>query len=133
MVARSEGKGWCRMTHPAGDSRAYHTGRREWRLPASRCQATYCGVDNRAAVRGVQKCVVKWACVEEGGVMKRREFIRHAAGGMAAAALLGSAGLAAKRGLLASLGVTRERLAALPALPRKFAANETVTIGKTGI
>src|SRR5258707_7167642 len=65
--------------------------------------------------------------------MKRREFIRHAAGGMGAAALLGSAGLAAKRGLLASLGVTRERLAALPALPRKFAANETVTIGKTGI
>ena len=30
--------------------------------------------------------------------------------------------------------MTREaRLAALPALPRKFAANETVTIGKTGI
>src|SRR3979490_1634896 len=66
--------------------------------------------------------------------MKRREFIRHAAGGMGAAALLGSAGLAAKRRLLASLGMTREeRLAALPALPRKFAANETVTIGKTGI
>src|SRR5712672_4121758 len=66
--------------------------------------------------------------------MKRREFIRHAAGGMGAAALLGSAGLAAKRGLLASMGMTREeRLAALPALPRKFAANETVTIGKTGI
>ena len=72
--------------------------------------------------------------------MKRREFIRHAAGGMGAAALLGSAGLAAKRGLLASsswadgLGMTREeRLAALPPLPREFAANETVTIGKTGI
>src|SRR5882762_8188276 len=66
--------------------------------------------------------------------MKRREFIRHAAGGMGAAALLGSAGLAAKRGLLTSLGMTaEERLAALPALPRKFAANETVTIGKTGI
>src|SRR6267154_3120817 len=67
MVASAEGKGWCLMTHPAGDSRAYHTGRREWRLPASRCQATECGVDNRPAVRGVQKCVVKWACVEEGG------------------------------------------------------------------
>src|SRR3979490_2092351 len=66
--------------------------------------------------------------------MKRREFIRHAAGGMGAAALLGSAGLAAKRRLLASLGMTREeRLAALPALPRKFSANETVTIGKAGI
>ena len=66
--------------------------------------------------------------------MKRREFIRHAAGGMGAAALLGSAGLAAKRGLLASLEMTREeRLAALPALPRKFSANETVTVGKTGI
>src|SRR6267142_2733074 len=72
--------------------------------------------------------------LKKGGVMKRREFIRHAAGGMGAAALLGSAGLAAKRRLLASLGMTREeRLAALPALPRKFAANETVTIGKTGI
>jgi predicted aldo/keto reductase-like oxidoreductase len=72
--------------------------------------------------------------------MKRREFLRHAAGGMGAAALMGSAGLAAGRGLLGSsawadrLGMTREaRLAALPALPRKFAANETVTIGKTGI
>jgi 1-deoxyxylulose-5-phosphate synthase len=71
--------------------------------------------------------------------MKRREFLRHAAGGMGAAALMGSAGLAG-RGLLGSsawadrLGMTREaRLAALPALPRKFAANETVTIGKTGI
>ncbi len=72
--------------------------------------------------------------------MKRREFLRHAAGGLGAAALLGSAGLAVKRGLLAPparahrLGLTREaRLAALPALPRKFAANETVTIGRTGI
>ena len=65
--------------------------------------------------------------------MKRREFIRHAASGMGAAALLGS-GLAARHGLLASLGMTREeRLAALPALPRKFSANETVTVGKTGI
>jgi predicted aldo/keto reductase-like oxidoreductase len=66
--------------------------------------------------------------------MKRREFIRHAAGGMGAAALLGSAALTAKSGLLNSLGMSREaRLAALPPLPRKFAANETVTIGKTGI
>lgn len=66
--------------------------------------------------------------------MKRREFLRHAAGGIGAAAVMGSAGLAAKRGLLGSMGLTREaRLAALPALPRKFAANETVTIGKTGI
>jgi hypothetical protein len=65
--------------------------------------------------------------------MKRREFIRHAAGGMGAA-WLGSSGLAAKRRFLASLGMTPDaRLAALPALPRKFAANETATIGKTGI
>ena len=65
--------------------------------------------------------------------MKRREFMRHAAGGMGAA-LLGSAGLAAKGGLLASLKLPRDApLAALPALPRKFEANETVTIGKTGI
>jgi 1-deoxyxylulose-5-phosphate synthase len=65
--------------------------------------------------------------------MKRREFMRHAAGGMGAA-WLGSSRLAAKSGLLASLGMSREaRLAALPALPRKFAANETVSIGKTGI
>jgi 1-deoxyxylulose-5-phosphate synthase len=62
--------------------------------------------------------------------MKRREFMRHAAGGMGAA-LLGSA---APGGLLASLKLSRDaRLAALPALPRKFEANETVTIGKTGI
>ena len=76
--------------------------------------------------------------------MKRREFIRHAASGMGAAAWLSSGGLAAKSRFLASLGMTNEarlteaklaaaRLAALPALPRKFAANETVTIGKTGI
>src|SRR6266481_2681111 len=65
--------------------------------------------------------------------MKRREFIRHAAGGMGAA-WLGSSGLAAKRRFLASLGMTPDaRLAALPGLPRKFAANETATIGKTGI
>src|SRR5258708_34421852 len=65
--------------------------------------------------------------------MKRREFIRHAAGGMGAA-WLGSSGLAAKRRFLASLGMTPDaRLAALPALPRKFGANETATIGKTGI
>ena len=65
--------------------------------------------------------------------MKRREFMRHAAGGMGAA-WLGSSGLAAKHGFLASLGMTPDaRLTALPALPRKFAANETVTIGQTGI
>src|SRR5713226_5997396 len=71
--------------------------------------------------------------------MKRREFIRHAAGGMGAA-WLGTSGMSAKSGFLAclrrqaSLGMTREaRLAALSALPRKFVANETVTIGKTGI
>jgi len=71
--------------------------------------------------------------------MKRREFIRRAASGMGAAAWLGSGGLAEQSGFLASLGMTNgaelvaARLAALPALPRKFAANETVTIGKTGI
>jgi len=71
--------------------------------------------------------------------MKRREFIRHAAGGMGAA-LLGSAPVMGKSRFLASstwadrLGMMPEaRLAVLPALPRKFAANETVTIGKTGI
>src|ERR1700730_7746107 len=71
--------------------------------------------------------------------MKRRDFIRHAAGGMGAA-LLGSVAVTGNGTLLASsawahrLGMTPEaRLAALPALPRKFAANETVTIGKTGI
>src|SRR5258708_39288158 len=71
--------------------------------------------------------------------MKRREFIRHAASGMGAAAGLGSGGLAAKSRFLGSLGMTDgarsadARLAALPALSRKFAANETVTSGKTGI
>jgi len=78
--------------------------------------------------------------------MKRREFIRNAAGVAGAAWLSGSAAtLCAKSRFLASpalagkLGVTsgatldEARLAALPALPRKFAANETVTIGKTGI
>ncbi|HXN50676.1 MAG TPA: aldo/keto reductase [Candidatus Acidoferrum sp.] len=70
--------------------------------------------------------------------MKRREFMRHAAGGMGAA-WLGSTALGAKSRFLASLGVTdgaksaEARLAALPALPRKFVANETATIGKTGI
>jgi len=68
--------------------------------------------------------------------MKRREFIRRAASGMGAAAWLGSGGLAEQSGFLASLGMTNgaelvaARLAALPALPRKFAANETVTIGR---
>src|ERR1700687_1951253 len=72
--------------------------------------------------------------------MKRREFIRHAAGGAGAAWLSGSAAtLSAKSSFLASLGMTsgatlaEARLAALPALPCKFTANETVTIGKTGI
>jgi 1-deoxyxylulose-5-phosphate synthase len=72
--------------------------------------------------------------------MKRREFIRHVAGGAGAAWLSGNVTtLLAKSRLLASLGMTsgatlaEARLAALPALPRKFAANETVTIGKTGI
>ena len=88
--------------------------------------------DNRGAMPGVQANEQVRAQKEE--VMKRREFLRHAAGGMGAAALMGSAGLAAKHSLLASLGMTREeRLAAFPALPRKFAASETVTIGKTGI
>lgn len=62
--------------------------------------------------------------------MKRREFMRHAAGGVGAALL----GAAAPGRLLASLKLPRDaRLAALPALPRKFEANETVSIGKTGI
>jgi len=88
--------------------------------------------DNREAMPGVQ--ANERVRAQKEGVMKRREFLRHAAGGMGAAALMGSAGLAAKHSLLASLGMTREeRLAAFPALPRKFAANETVTIGKTGI
>src|SRR6266852_5936030 len=76
--------------------------------------------------------------------MKRREFIRRAASGMGASVWLGSGALAAKSRFLASLGMTNgaglaeaslaeASLAALPALPRKFAANETVTIGKTGI
>ena len=61
--------------------------------------------------------------------MKRREFMRHAAGGMGAALLGGSA---AWRGL-GGTALADTRLAALPALPRRFAANETATIGKTGI
>ena len=90
-----------------------------------------CGASKLASGAGLKE--------QKGGVMKRREFIRHAAGGMGAAAWLGSGGLAAKSSFLASLGMTNgaksaeARLAALPALPRKFAANETVTIGKTGI
>jgi 1-deoxyxylulose-5-phosphate synthase len=51
--------------------------------------------------------------------MRRREFIRHTACGVGAA-WLGSQTLA---------GSPR----ALPALPRKFSAADTVTIGKTGI
>src|SRR5258708_38272390 len=71
--------------------------------------------------------------------MKRREFIRHAAGGAGAAWLSGSAAtLSAKSRFLASLGMTSGaeladgRLAALPALPRTLVANETVPIGNTG-
>jgi aryl-alcohol dehydrogenase-like predicted oxidoreductase len=52
---------------------------------------------------------------------------------------LGSGALA-KGGVLASLGISKEgrltrgeRLAALPVLPRKFTAVDTVNIGKTGI
>jgi 1-deoxyxylulose-5-phosphate synthase len=51
--------------------------------------------------------------------MKRRDFIRRTACGMGAAWL----------GSRAAAGHAR----ALPALPRKFSAAETVTIGKTGI
>ena len=71
--------------------------------------------------------------------MKRRDFIRHAAG-VGAAWMAGSTStLAAKSGFLSAawagkLRTTLDaRLAALPALPRKFAAHETATIGKTGI
>ena len=39
---------------------------------------------------------------------------------------------AAASALLASLGIAK-RLAAIPALPRKFSANDTVTLGRTGI
>jgi len=39
---------------------------------------------------------------------------------------------AAASSLLASLGIAK-RLAAIPALPRKFSANDTVTLGRTGI
>jgi len=78
--------------------------------------------------------------------MKRREFIRNLAGGAGAAWLSGSAAtlsaksrfldsptLAGKIGMTSGATLAEARLAALPALPRKFAANETVTIGKTGI
>jgi aryl-alcohol dehydrogenase-like predicted oxidoreductase len=51
--------------------------------------------------------------------MKRRDFIAGAAGALGAT-------------WLASYGF-RPRALALPALPRKFAASETVTLGKTGI
>src|SRR5258707_988172 len=71
--------------------------------------------------------------------MKGREFLRHAASGMGAAAWLGSGGLAGKSRLLASLGMTGgagvapARVVALPLLPREIWGNKTVTIGKTGI
>ena len=68
--------------------------------------------------------------------MKRRDFIRHTGYGVAGALLgSGASALAAQRGLLTPFA-NRDRdarLAALPALPRKFSASETVTIGKTGI
>ena len=51
--------------------------------------------------------------------MKRRDFIRHTACG-AGAAWLGSKAIGGK-------------VLAMPSLPRKFSASDTVTIGKTGI
>ena len=64
--------------------------------------------------------------------MKRRDFIRHATLGTGAAVLCGGAWLTSKA--LAERMLTPEaRLDALPPLSRKFAANDTVTIGKTGI
>jgi 1-deoxyxylulose-5-phosphate synthase len=64
--------------------------------------------------------------------MKRRDFIRHATLGTGVAALGGGAWLTSKA--LAHHMLTPEaRLAMLPPLSRKFAANDTVTIGKTGI
>ena len=64
--------------------------------------------------------------------MKRRDFIRHASLGTGVAVLGGGAWLSSKA--LAHRMLTPEaRLAALPPLSRKFAANDIVTIGKTGI
>ena len=64
--------------------------------------------------------------------MKRRDFIRHATLGTGAAVLGGGAWLTSKA--LAHRMLSREaRLAALPPLPHKFTAADTVTIGKTGI
>ena len=56
--------------------------------------------------------------------MKRRDFIRHAAWGVGTA-WLGSRVWAA--------GVLEARASALPTLPRRFSASDTVVIGKTGI
>ena len=58
--------------------------------------------------------------------MKRRDFLRHAACGMGAA-WLGSSAFAPNSSALA------RRMRALPPLPRKFSAPDTVTLGKTGI
>src|SRR5258708_23230204 len=51
--------------------------------------------------------------------MLRRDFVHHPSRAVAGA-------------LLASRGVAR-RLAAIPALPKKFSAADTVTLGRTGI
>jgi aryl-alcohol dehydrogenase-like predicted oxidoreductase len=51
--------------------------------------------------------------------MLRRDFLHHTSRAAAGA-------------LLAS-GIIGKRLAAIPALPRKFSANDTVTLGRTGI
>ena len=58
--------------------------------------------------------------------MNRRDFIRHAAYG------LGGAWLASK-GILQRMSLPNAEFLALPPLPRKFSAADTVTIGKTGI
>src|SRR5258705_11407681 len=51
--------------------------------------------------------------------MLRRDFLHHTSRAAAGA-------------LLASSGVAR-RLAAIPALPQKFSAADTITLGRTGI
>jgi 1-deoxyxylulose-5-phosphate synthase len=64
--------------------------------------------------------------------MKRRDFIRHATLGTGAAVLGGGAWLTSEA--LAERMLSPEaRLAAFPPLSRRFAANDTVSIGKTGI